>query len=491
VFVSDLKCRFLSLLAVGVFCLGVDHAQAGTLTKVGSEACDYLFSGPIETGDAAQFENIGRTYSGEKICFDSEGGSLLEGQRIFDRIWEYQLVTRVEAGQKCLSACAIAFLGGSLTQGTAVIHFMDRKISPGARLGFHAPSLGLDTQNSYNSAQVNKAFEIALSAAEGLFRIKAIELHSVKPMSDFLYYQILRTRPDDMYYIDTVGRAVMANIPLQNISYPTRISERMIENICDSAYLYHIKGLDPALPSIEAHYQQARKGVYGGTRVMLQREGDMYRGVVRDYPTAAKFYEHVCMVEIDSRNMKATYDFPEDKFWVSFGHLQTVDSVTKYASVNWSQEFEQTSRKVTLPAWYMLDPEASIASLGQGGAQPRAAEVNDTSRGQCVVFSGGRMVDSEPCQRIKSAFEGDASHVVSTFIWPSGSKTVAEAITRRGIHKINGAETAIQRVAVNDTTHPFHASFIGEMRRSSAQSFEADCWTNPSSSNTFCFQLMR
>jgi len=490
VFVSDLKCRFLSLLAVGVFCLGVDHAQAGTLTKVGSEACDYLFSGPIETGDAAQFEDIGRTYSGEKICFDSEGGSLLEGQRIFDRIWEYQLITRVEAGQKCLSACAIAFLGGSLTQGTAVVHFMDRKISPGARLGFHAPSLGLDTQNSYNSAQVNKAFEIALSAAEGLFRIKATELHSVKPMSDFLYYQILRTRPDDMYYIDTVGRAVMANIPLQNINYPTKMTERMIENICDSAYLYHVEGLVSDL-SIEAHYQTTREGNYGGPRVLLQRKGDRYLGVVRDYQTEAKFYERVCKVEIDSDSMRSTYDFPEDKFNVSFGFMQTVEDVAEYANVDLASEFGPDSLRVSVPAWYMLDPEASIASLGQGGAQQRAAAGNDTSRGQCVVFSGGRMVDSEPCQRIKSAFEGDASHVVSTFIWPSGSKSVAEAITRRGIHKINGAETAIQRVAANDTTHPFHASFIGEMRRNSAQNFEADCWTNPSSGNTFCFQLMR
>ncbi len=481
----------LRVLALFFLCFGMTPAVSGSLTPVGSDACDYVFSGPIENGDAQRFESIGRSYNGETICFDSEGGSLPEGQRIFRYIWEHQLKTRVENGQKCLSACAIAFLGGSMQEGTAVIQFMDRKMSANAALGFHAPSLGLETDKTYTSAQVNKAFEIALSSAEGLFRIKATEVQSVRPMTDFLYHQILRTPPSDMYYIDTIGKAVMADIHLQGLSYPSEITRQAVENICDSTYVSKVKGLNPDLASVEDHYSQARAGVYGGPRVLLQRRGDRYLGIVRDYPTPAKFYEKVCLIDVDLDVLDRAAEFPEDRFSVSFAKLETVEDVAEHANIDLASNSVIVVEDFTVPAWYMFDPASRLSDLSRGQMTSASVGGDAATQGLCVVYSGAKVVDIEPCQRFDSTLGNDAGHKVSTFVWPSGSKTVAEEVTRTGAHKINGARTSLQRFTAQNRNHEFYPNFKAQMQRKNATDFNADCWVNPSSGNTFCFQVMR
>ena len=70
------------------------------------------------------------------IEFSSKGGDLLEGIKIGYLLREFDVATLVREGDLCLSACALAFLGGTQSrQPPAAIP--SRRIAIGGKVGFH------------------------------------------------------------------------------------------------------------------------------------------------------------------------------------------------------------------------------------------------------------------------------------------------------------------------------------------------------------------
>lgn len=73
-----------------------------------------------------------RTPAVEVVVFESNGGRVVEGRKVYDLIKEKQLSTAVNT--YCRSACALAFMAGR-----------NRWLGAGGQIGFHAPSgVGLD-----------------------------------------------------------------------------------------------------------------------------------------------------------------------------------------------------------------------------------------------------------------------------------------------------------------------------------------------------------
>ena len=104
--------------------------------------------GRIEPGDA---DKLGEMLRKEKpnwnvdmfkdivVSFDSDGGDFYEGLAIADAISGLAVTTFVGPGDRCLSSCAIAFLGGSAIVLRGIPSWPSRYIHVDGMIGFHAP----------------------------------------------------------------------------------------------------------------------------------------------------------------------------------------------------------------------------------------------------------------------------------------------------------------------------------------------------------------
>jgi hypothetical protein len=86
-----------------------------------------LLEGPLVSGDDAAFRSHVGRLTKAVVTFDSDGRSLLAGIAIGKTIRLKSFVTAVIDGQRCASACALAWLGGS-----------PRLMGTRAYIGFHA-----------------------------------------------------------------------------------------------------------------------------------------------------------------------------------------------------------------------------------------------------------------------------------------------------------------------------------------------------------------
>lgn len=181
--------------------------------------CDFLYFGEIIKGDAQKIEDaIETTASGSEMCFDSPGGDFHEGMRLFHTIWNKDILrTRVANGHVCLSACAIAFMGGSMRLGTGVIRGRQSVIEPKAKLGFGIPRLNLPDNQSYPPEAVEASYAFALETLTKLFQISQINEDGTEGLSEFLFGKTIEATAKTPYAIDTIGKASLAQVPLAQI----------------------------------------------------------------------------------------------------------------------------------------------------------------------------------------------------------------------------------------------------------------------------------
>jgi hypothetical protein len=337
--------------------------------------CDYFYFGEVEEGDAQKIEDAIRpTASGTDLCLDSPGGSFLEGIKMFHTIWNKDSVrTRVLDGDICMSACAIAFMGGSMLEGTGVIRFRKSFLEPGSQLGFHSPSLNLPEGGQYSSETVEFSYALALQSSERMHQLTQINEHGVEGMSDFLYSKILETRPSDMYIIDTIGKASLAKIHLSQV--PIRdINWDGILNVCDTAYLLADTGI---VMRDRRPYWFSDLSEVGddGTGRPIQIEDRTWSWstestmefVVRGYPAAHK-NELFCRVTLSryyftSEQEKPLWDRSDEfnLFGVTLWHDAYVpvdDTFARYAEGN-----SRTSERLSVPWTAMWPPSTRLDSF--------------------------------------------------------------------------------------------------------------------------------
>lgn len=199
-----------------------------------STGCTIHLKGLITEGDSENLkkiyiENITSNSSitqfgvGARICLDSPGGSLVEAFKIFDFLTSgtANAFTYVPKGASCESACAIAFLaGGAGYYGSSPA----RAIHPKAKLGFHSPDLVIPDGN-YNKAQVSKAYSIALETISRLIKLRRTALADRTMLPSSVLETMLRTPPDEMFYVETVGQAAQWGISIFPVKAPENFSE--------------------------------------------------------------------------------------------------------------------------------------------------------------------------------------------------------------------------------------------------------------------------
>lgn len=230
--------RTLSQLAlVLALCLMSGTLHAGTLRPSSHSGCDYEFQGQFVHGDAQRFEGIRGGYDGVTLCLNSPGGSIEEGLRVFDLVRERNIKTRIPAGWECLSTCGLVFMAGSIQTGLGVPQtYGERQLDPGGRLGFHAPGLVVESGN-FDPDHLAQAFSVAIGAAARLYRASLLEEGGWRSFNEYLYSRILETPFTEMYRVESVASAALAEMDLGPLRLPDRIGASQIANICDAAYL--------------------------------------------------------------------------------------------------------------------------------------------------------------------------------------------------------------------------------------------------------------
>lgn len=296
-------------------------SSAGELKVLTNTFCDWEFSGVIEKGDAEKIRQIPWSMRGLSLCLNSPGGSLSEGLAMFEAIWAKNLTTAVMPGARCESACAVAYLGGSLVdQGTDLTRHVERTLWLGGKLGFHGPGLNLANGQTYTNDDVGKAFQIAIATSARLFEINRVQDRGSRAMTDHLYHRWLKTAPSSMYFIETVGDAILSDLSIGGIDYNFQIRPEHIRNVCDNLLL---KGGYPSgggqTPTIHSEFSgtaQVKEAHYledmteASESVLMTVKNGYLSAYGGSYSSDTKYYLNGCVV---SFSVETIANFSRDR----------------------------------------------------------------------------------------------------------------------------------------------------------------------------------
>jgi len=211
-------------------------------------ACSHQLTGPIVASDVSDIparlnqpaSQAERTYNAPIVlCLNSEGGSFQAGIELAKVFREQQIITMIEPGARCVSACAIAFMGGGFSEMSEYGQAY-RVLHPGGQLGFHAPAITLPEVPLPGSV-VSDVYQTAQKDLG-----EAIRKLSIKPSWDFsrqpilpnsLLVQMMLTPSETMFYVTTVNEAALWEIEL-----PLRVTvqdlRRYVQGACHNSFAW-------------------------------------------------------------------------------------------------------------------------------------------------------------------------------------------------------------------------------------------------------------
>ena len=210
-------CLALPVQAADLEILGMTNDAFDIQDSDPTIACTHRVTGTFNPGDgdriaAALTGSIDRwrnqdLYGVSVICLDSPGGSIAEALKLADVLRNEAIGTRLEAGTRCESACALLFMAGSFYAHESGLYKW-RIMHPTARLGFHAPSLQV-RDGQYSAETVTRSYALAMETLartiEDLMQNRGFE--DGEHLKPSLMAAMLRTPPDQMFYIETADQA--------------------------------------------------------------------------------------------------------------------------------------------------------------------------------------------------------------------------------------------------------------------------------------------
>ncbi|MCB1418542.1 MAG: hypothetical protein KDJ74_05890 [Notoacmeibacter sp.] len=402
------------------------------LTRVVTDyPCTHRYSGMVEKGDArifAQLEIPAGNFA--QICLDSPGGSFIEAISIARILSEKLVGTRIGAGQRCESACALIFMAGSFNSFESG-NYRWRVLHPQGRLGFHAPALQVEGGN-YDSASITQAYDLAMATvARFIFDLILRKDFEDGPMMKVsLLGHMLNTPAAKMFYIDTIDQAARWDIDIGSIAVSGVASAPVLTQACENVWRW-------------LHDEPAVR-------------------IENSYPVAMQTRDGANRLSINLNEMTG------DSCFFDIAH--------ENASLTESIRVETTGRgTMDISPWEFLDPTTRLSDLPVGitdisGARPVLTLPNvqsdsmPGSNGRCTVGDSPAFIDDEPCIReSRSEGTGKRRKSIATYTWPSGARTVV--VTDRRGTTINGGPTQLE------------ANRDGP----------GECAMNPKSGNRFCF----
>lgn len=191
-----------------------------------SELPHARITGPIEEGDAQKLadlmmSDISKAMSrGEFnqpliVSFDSEGGSYQEGLALSDMIRKMNAATYVGPGDRCLSACALAWLGGEYELIRSILWQPTRFLHVDSTLGFHAPFSNEYPQGigSLDQAGIELVADLFYGLASESIRELQKRINNWKIHPNFIF-DFLGKGPNEFLNVDHADLLFRNNITL-------------------------------------------------------------------------------------------------------------------------------------------------------------------------------------------------------------------------------------------------------------------------------------
>lgn len=449
--------------------------------------CGVEISGVIQNGDLAilkpaleilkakypgdAFDGNLDNYNHKRICLDSPGGSLSEALRIVEFLrgsWATGVpigwATAVPAGAECLSACAVIFLGGSREDMGAN---PDRILHPLGMLGFHAPSLNIP-EGGYSARDVKAAYNVEIQAIGRL-----LDIADQIDVPTRLIVAMLETPPEDMLYIDTVGKAAAWNIPVGPTIVLDRLTEQSALHVCEN--------LHNPIP-----FELSPEKKYRYEYSNIPDDAPAFAGMTKDHADSRAYVkgfgqEHLseCKVERPNKVQSGAWTFSY------FGQLN-IDS-ERYQYFPASEFPRDTPIALLAPRTKQGWETVTSESIG-------IFEKQSPQSAHCFVLRNGKLLDHEECQlsiQRSLLFLGESSSTPShrkttlLFTWPSGSKTTVSHLDDLEVHR---TDFLLNGSSVNDSMEAYsliNTTSLEKVRSAGYSNYQ--CFTNPKSENQFCF----
>ena len=325
------------LMFVSSFSLPVVGAE---LLPSNSEGCEYVLVGEIVSSDPDRLESMITSSPFETLCLNSPGGSFVAGMKLADIFMSDGIQTYVKAGDECYSACAIAFLGGSIWGD---LRHVSRTLEPGGKLGFHAPYLALP-KAEYNSEYVEGQFNNAIALTSFLISQKVDLKINDSFLTEFAFFH---NDNNAVNTVETVRDAAIVGLELNRYTKRKTLDTNSYLNACSLLFnLYEDYFTDRvtasrpyfSLEPSEWHPQIVNNSfeLYGQQKILVSSISEMD----------------------DYSNQTASCAFSPKPDWGG------TFSVFMWSNVG-PPIYERATRElgITIPDWYFLDAETSLNSL--------------------------------------------------------------------------------------------------------------------------------
>lgn len=275
--------RLVLPLAAGLLLVASLAAHAATITVttrsvpgLSPPAQTFLntvrITGVIERGDASRVRRILVELKRKTIRIgdvpvataelSSIGGDVEEGIKIGYLFREFDVPTVVRKSDFCLSACALAFLGGRHAR-TAAAPAPDRSIDIGGEVGFHNFALNPWTLQSMSAGdqatRLKESFELGRGGTSMIVRYAS----DLGIEADFLL-DVLSRSPDRIDYVDSTENFVALQICPTSAIKPAISAERQAANICGHASGWPDSAIAPRVTPLTT--RQARLRLLGYVR---------------------------------------------------------------------------------------------------------------------------------------------------------------------------------------------------------------------------------
>lgn len=169
--------------------------------------------GRIEPGDAAKLAPLitnNDPFQSVVVTLNSEGGDYQEGLLLADEISRWRSATFVVPGDTCLSACALAFLGGTREVIRRVLQAPDRYVHVDATVGFHAPfNTTYPTLPTVNDQTVQLVADLFYGQAREAIRQLQARIRPLELNTNFVF-DMLGKGTGEFLYLDRY-REVLQN----------------------------------------------------------------------------------------------------------------------------------------------------------------------------------------------------------------------------------------------------------------------------------------
>lgn len=255
----------LSFLVLTVICVaplpGTEELRAATIVSLAASAPASLFArnaavesprlrltGMIESGDAERLRVLldelkesvpprpGMPLA--TIELSSVGGDLSEGVRIGELLRSYRVVAVVRKQDLCLSACALALLGGNTVRTGAAYPF-DCNVEVGGKVAFH--NFFLDRSHLRRLTSHDAIASRLQGFADGRSGAAILIKYAADMGLPPAFAANLMARPvEEFQYVETIGEFLALNLCPIGLERPRLPLSHQAANVCNNSLAHPV-----------------------------------------------------------------------------------------------------------------------------------------------------------------------------------------------------------------------------------------------------------